>query len=105
MFSESSESEAEAQKELLARKIRDLEAVEAWRGVDVGQREDLKNLIEGPLLSACEELYDKNIDTVGSSANKKDVSQGYAYITIDFETLSARNQNIGRELGELVRAD
>ena len=69
-------------------------------GITPRTKEDLARLVEPPLLEACEELYDKNIKTVMSSANSKDVETGEAYIDIEYESLSEENKGIARELGE-----
>ncbi|MFA7663145.1 MAG: hypothetical protein WCX88_04500, partial [Patescibacteria group bacterium] len=62
---------------------------------------DLKKFVEAPLLSACEEFYDKNIQTLASSANKTDIrSGGHAYIYIDFGSLSAENKQIALQYGQ-----
>ena len=65
------------------------------------KKEDLKEVVEPPLLTACEILYDKNIETKSSSANKDNVEQGFAYIYIDYDTLSPANQEIGKQIGEV----
>ena len=94
-----------------------MEPIEKSREIGILQRTDLARLVEGPLLSACEELYDKNIITLGTSANKKDVEHSDwenpgsykpgegAYIIIDFDALSVKNQEIGKTLGEVFFAD
>jgi hypothetical protein len=64
-------------------------------------KEDLEIFVEAPLLEACKILYEKGIETVFSSANKKDISSGYAYLAIDFESLSEKNKKIALELGEI----
>lgn len=69
-------------------------------GVTVQTKEDLSRLVEPPLLEACEELYDKNIQTVMSSANSKDVEIGHGYIDVDFDLLSPENQQIALTFGE-----
>ncbi len=69
-------------------------------GVRVTTREALKEVVEAPLLSACEMLYDKNIQTVMSSANKKDVEIGSAYIDIAFDTLSDENKRVAESLAQ-----
>ncbi len=69
-------------------------------GVIPRNKEDLASLVEPPLLEACEELYDMNINTVMSSANSKDVETGTAYIDIEFDTLSDENKGIAHGLGE-----
>lgn len=62
-------------------------------------RESLSAVVEEPLLAACEDLYDKNIRTVVSSANLNDVNQGFAYINIDCNTLSDENRRIAETIG------
>lgn len=69
-------------------------------GLKPETREDLAELVEFPLLEACQELFDKNIQTVFSSANTKDVG-GFGYITIDFESLSEENKKIALRIGEV----
>jgi len=71
-------------------------------------RKDLKKIIEKPLLSACEILYDKNIDTNYSHgrATEYDVEQGHdarCYIRINYNSLSLENQEIGKTLGEVKK--
>lgn len=66
-------------------------------------REDLARLVEAPLLEACQVLFDKNIGTWMSSANKKDVAAGEVYIIIYFDTLSPRNKEIALQNGMLSK--
>lgn len=68
-------------------------------------REQIKDLVEQPLLTACEELYDKNVQTLASSANQKDIQRGEAYILIDFDSLSEENQKIARQYAEPKQGD
>ncbi|MGD0976687.1 MAG: hypothetical protein ABR875_00085 [Minisyncoccia bacterium] len=82
-----------------------IEPIENWRGTAIKKREQLKEFVEEPLLSACEELYDKNIQTLSSSANKKDIEIGDVGIVIDFETLSEENRKIGLFVGKLSEGD
>ncbi|HRH26700.1 MAG TPA: hypothetical protein PLZ99_00900 [Parcubacteria group bacterium] len=111
------EGEKPITKEMLSSKIADLGAIEQFRDKTIRYREEIAGLVERPLLSACEELYDKNIITLGTSANAKDVEfddwknpgqkipgEG-AYIIIDFDTLSPKNQEIGRSLGKIYFVD
>lgn len=71
----------------------------------VTDREDLVGRVEGSLLTACQEFFDKNIKTIGSSANYKDIAGGGGYITIDFGSLSPENQTIALGLGTLRRKE
>lgn len=70
-------------------------------GIIVETREDLAGLVEEPLLEACQLLYDKNIKTIMSSANKKDLVTGKVYIAIDFDSLSSKNKEIAKSFGEI----
>lgn len=111
------EGEKPITEEMLRSKIFDLEAIQKSRNATVRNREDLAGLVERPLLSACEELYDKNIITLGTSANQQDVEYNDwenpgqkktgdgAYIIIDFDALSSKNQEIGKMLGEVFFSD
>ncbi|MEK7103063.1 MAG: hypothetical protein AAB870_01815, partial [Patescibacteria group bacterium] len=54
-------------------------------------------------IEACEELYDKNIQTLSTSANKKDVESGSGYIIIDFDSLSEENKAIAQQYGEMIK--
>lgn len=79
------------------RKISEIDAIEV-EGVTLS-RETLKDFIEEPCLDACRHLYNLNIETTMSSANKKDVGD-YAYINIATDTLSSENNQILLELFE-----
>ncbi|MSU75974.1 hypothetical protein EXS54_00640 [Patescibacteria group bacterium] len=69
------------------------------RGGIVRTREYLSEIVELPLVDACEELYDKNIKTVMSSACGADVSGGRrAYVRIDYDSLSLANREIADAL-------
>ncbi|MEN9647864.1 MAG: hypothetical protein RLY57_668 [Candidatus Parcubacteria bacterium] len=67
--------------------------------VDVGSRESLAQVVEAPLLGACQMLYDKGIETLMSSANSNDIRGGNAYIDINYTRLSDENKKIAEELG------
>ena len=62
-------------------------------GVIVKNREDLKKIIEAPCLEACLDLYDKNIQTVNSSANAREIGD-MAYIGINYDSLDNENRKI-----------
>lgn len=86
-------------------KIGEIKPIEESRNTTVRTREQLRVLVESPLLSACEELYDKNIRTLSTSANEKDIQYGTAHLIIDFDSLSEENKKIGEQVGEIHRAD
>lgn len=56
-------------------------------------RENLSRFIEEPCLDACRYLYDKNIETYMSSANKGNIGK-YGYIDIVLDSLSMENKQI-----------
>ena len=73
------------------KKIRDIEPIES-SGL-VLTRDTIQEFVEEPCLDACKYLYDLNIETTMSSANKKDVG-GHGYIHIALDSLSTENQQI-----------
>lgn len=70
-------------------------------GAGFSKRAEIAQFVEPPLRTACEMLWDKNVQTVGSSANKKDLTTGKAYINIDYHSLSDENKKIAEQLGEV----
>ena len=80
--------------------LKDIDPIEQSSSSVVRSREDLKNLVELPLLNACEILWDNNIRTIASSANKKDLLDGNARIVIDFNSLSKENKKIAMNIGD-----
>lgn len=80
--------------------IKDVEPIRKNRSTMIQNSEHLKELIEKPLLPACEVLYQKNIQTLESSANAEDIKyRGNARIAIDWNSLSAENRIIARNMG------
>jgi hypothetical protein len=79
--------------------ISEIEPIQKSANGSVTQRSQLNALIEAPLLKACEYLYDLNIETTVSSANKKDVRGGRASIGINYFHLSETNRAIAKQLG------
>ncbi len=69
------------------------------------QKADIRKLVEEPLISACERLYDLNLCTWRSSANFQDIAQGHGVISIDFPSLSDRNKIIAKKLVEEGKAE
>lgn len=62
-------------------------------GAIVKDREDLRKIIEEPCLPACLTLYDKNIQTVNSSANRREIGR-QAYIGINYDSLDENNKKV-----------
>jgi len=77
--------------------IGDIVAIEEG-SMAVLTRENLSQIVEAPLLDACMELYDKNIETVMSGANSKNVN-GEGHIMIASDSLSIENKEIALRLG------
>lgn len=74
---------------------------------DVGlkNREDIKRIVELPLVEACEVFWDKNIKTVESSANKENIQSGHGWILLDWNSLSDENKKIAElQSGNLRKA-
>ncbi len=79
--------------------------IEENRNQIIREKKQIKDLVESPLLLTCEDLWDKNIKTISTSANKKDIEAGNASIIIDFESLSEDNKQIARQYGSPVDYD
>ncbi len=62
-------------------------------GVIVKKREYIKDIVDLPCLESCLDLYDKNIQTIGSSANQQDINL-YGSITINYDSLSEENKKV-----------
>ena len=89
-------SEEKQSKDIEKRKFL---ALAGSKNAIVKKREFLKEIIDEPCLKACEILYDKNIQTVNSSANKTNIGNS-ANVTINFDTLNSKNKSIARELAQ-----
>jgi len=87
------------------RTLAEIDAIIRSRSEMITRRDQIKEIVEPPLLPACLDLYDKNIRTLSSSANKKDLEVGHAYISIDYETLSPENQKIAQKFGGPIVSD
>lgn len=70
------------------------------RDTIIKDRETLDLIIDIPCLEACRYLFDCNILTCCSSANVNDLSSGYGYITIKYESLNEFNKKIFLSLQE-----
>ena len=84
--------------------IADMDAIHESRSSYIKKRRDIPKFVERPLLKACIILYDKNIHTLSTSANAKDIGQ-FAYINIEYDTLSTENKTIGEKYGQVVESD
>lgn len=62
---------------------------------------NLETLIEFPLLEAVRTFNEKGIITIFSSANRKDVESGEVYITLDYNSLNAKNKKIAEDFSEI----
>ncbi len=69
-------------------------------GLLITKKEQIQEIVELPLIKACEEFWDKNIRTYDSSANSKDIEAGHCYIRLDFDSLSEENKRIAEQYGE-----
>ncbi len=78
--------------------ISDIEPIEESVGFVIRNESDIEKIIELPLAEACKELYGKNIETISSSANKKDIESSIIYIEINKETLSLENKEILKQI-------
>ena len=74
-----------------------VEQIQNSEGLIVG-RDQLHTIIETPCLPACISLYDKNIQTLSSSANKNICAGDPAFIALEYRTLSEENKAIVQEM-------
>lgn len=83
------------------RQIADVERIEQDH-VPILRKEQLAEVVETPLLPACEILWDKHIPTFMTSANGTDFTERQAaWMIFRFGDLSHENLGIGKELGEM----
>ncbi len=80
--------------------LSEISPIQKSRGIIINTREQIKEIVESPLVSACEIFWDKNIKTYESSANNQDIENGHCYIRIDFDSLSEENKEIAKQYGE-----
>ncbi len=81
----------------LRKKIKDVEPIES-SGSTLLTKDTMKDYVEEPCLDACMYLYDLNIQTYMSSANKKNVGE-FGGISIYFDdSLSDENKQIIQDL-------
>ena len=76
-----------------SKKVKDVVAFHQGTEIPVNTREDLKEIVEEPCLKACQELFDKNIQTMDSGCNGENC-YNWAYIEINYDTLDKNNQKI-----------
>ncbi len=76
--------------------LRDVEKIFLAGNAQVETKADLAKIVEEPCLAVCEELYDKNILTYWSSANKEAPNE--AYVMICYESLDDNNKAIADRL-------
>jgi len=100
-FSNFEKDPLQENKEPLKERLEEIEPIEESAGQKI-TRESIKELVEAPLIEACEIFYDKNIRTLSSSANKKDIERGEVHIILDVETMSPENREIAKKEGKEI---
>ena len=76
--------------------LRDVEQIFLAGNTQIESKSDLAKIVEEPCLAVCEDLYDKNILTYWSSANK--TAPERAYVLIRYESLDDHNKKIADDL-------
>ena len=68
--------------------------------IPISKKEDISNVVAGPLVPASEIFWDKNIQTTGSWLNsvQGETAGGEDYIEIAFDSLSEENKKIANKL-------
>ncbi|HLD60750.1 MAG TPA: hypothetical protein VJA27_01295 [Patescibacteria group bacterium] len=79
-----------------AKKISDIKPIIFRSYLSLDNRADIKEVVEGPLVRACEALFDKHIATTSTSANG---TKSEAWIIIDFDSLSEDNKVVAQRFG------
>ncbi len=77
-------------------KLSDVEKIFLAGNTQINSKADLTKIVEKPCLAVCEQLYDKNILTYWSSANKE--SPHKAEVIIRYESLDEKNKKIANDL-------
>jgi len=77
----------------MAKTIADIKPIAEGSSDHFYKKSALGKYVEEPVLKACEILWEKNIKTVMSSANRNDIGR-FAYIDIDYRFLSEKNKRI-----------
>jgi len=75
------------------KRVKDIPAFHQYTNIPIKTRDDLKEIAEEPCLKACQQLFDKNIETIDSGCNGENCSDR-AYIVINYDTLDNNNQQI-----------
>ena len=84
-----------------AEEIASTNPIKKYRGHVIKRRSDIKEWVEGSLLKACEIFYDKNIQTISTSANRNDIGRE-GRIDLEYTGLSEENKEIAKEVGRLL---
>lgn len=98
-------SELERERELNQKGLTEVEPIRENRNQYITSREQIKQLVEPPLVEACETFYDLNIRTLSSSANTQDIELGFANIIVALDSMSKDNAELAKKLGEEIEYD
>ena len=80
--------------------LNEVSPIHKTRGLAITTKEQIKEIVESPLVKACEIFWDKNIQTYESSANSENIKTGTAWIRINFDSLSDENKKIALQYGQ-----
>jgi hypothetical protein len=80
--------------------LNEVSPIHKTRGLVITKKEQIKEIVESPVVKACEIFWDKNIQTYESSANSENIKSGIAWIRINFDTLSEANKKIALQYGQ-----
>jgi len=81
------------------KKIKDVLPIREHTDIKITHKDDLPKIVEEPCLKACQQLFEKNIQTVDSGCNGENCANR-AYITINYDTLSEKNKEIADTLAK-----
>lgn len=93
----------EVEVKILPAGLSEVEPIKKSRALRVERPEDLKEVVETPLLKACQILYTKHIETYESSANKGHITYKHpsaALLTLNGDQLTPENLEIARKMAD-----
>ena len=80
-------------------RLTDIKSISSKFGRCFRSKSEIKDYVESPLVDSCRIFYDKNIRTIGSSANCSDAQETHkAWIAIDSSHLSSSNEKVVDQL-------
>jgi hypothetical protein len=77
----------------MTKRISDVDPIIATANESINGRDEIRGVVEEPLVVVCEYLFDRNIRTTETSANRRDAGSN-GLIAIDYSMLSEENKRV-----------